>query len=441
MARKLLTNAQIVPESGKPRKGWLLTSGEFIEAMGWGAPLNVEADEVIDLDGDLLLPGMIDAHVHFREPGLTHKGTMATESGAAVAGGVTSFMEMPNCSPATVTVEAWEQKMALAAEASLANYAFYIGATNSNLDSELLRVDYTRVPGVKLFLGSSTGNLLVDSEPALERLFAEVKVPIAVHAEDNERIKAHTAIAREVFGGEEVPVECHPLIRDSRACLDATLHALALAAKHNAQLHLLHVSTAIETKLLRAYKPQGVTAETCIQYLQFSDADYEALGTRIKCNPAIKGATDRTALRKAVKEGIIDTVGSDHAPHLLSEKQGDALTAPSGTPEIQFQLPLLLDLYAPEVVARVAAAKPAEIFQVDRRGALKPGNYADMVRIRKEPHTITDAEVLSLCGWTPMDGVETGHRVITTWVNGSEAYTNGKITDKKTAKALKFNRK
>lgn len=440
MGKKLLTNALIVPQSGKARNGWLLTSDDMIESMGWGAPHNVEADEVIDLEGDLLLPGMIDCHVHFREPGLTHKATIQTESAAAVAGGVTSFMEMPNCTPATVTLEAWEQKMSIAAQTSHANYSFYLGATNSNLDSVLLHADYARVPGVKIFLGSSTGNLLVDSESTLERIFAEIKVPIAVHAEDNDRITVHSAIAREVFGSEPVPVECHPLIRDSRACLDSTLQAIRLAAKHNAKLHLMHISTAIETKLLRTFKPDGVTAETCIQYLQFCDADYEILGTRIKCNPAIKSAIDRTALRKAVKDGIIDTIGSDHAPHLLNEKVGDALSAPSGTPEIQFQLPLLLDLYTPELVAKVTAANPAEIFSVDRRGSLKPGNYADMVRVRKQAHTIADSDTLSLCGWTPMDGLETNHQVVTTWVNGLEAYADGKVKEIKNAKALKFNR-
>lgn len=436
----LIHNAKIVGESGKPYLGWLLFCDDTIEALGKGEPTGVEADEVIDFDGDLLMPGMIDTHVHFREPGLTRKATISTESAAAVAGGVTSFIDMPNTIPPTTTIEAWEQKMELASKSSLANYAFYIGATNSNLDSELKHADYSRIPGVKLFLGSSTGNLLVDSKESLERLFDEIKVPIAVHAEDNARIANNAAIAREVFEGEgEIPVEFHPVIRDARACLDSTLLAIELASKHDARLHLCHISTAIETKLLRQGKPDWLTAETCTHYLHFSEADYEALGTRIKCNPAIKSSTDRSALKKAVKDGIIDVIGSDHAPHLLTEKQGDALSAPSGMPGIQFQLPLMLDMYSPELVAKVTAANPARIFGIERRGGLKPGNFADLVRVKTEEHVISDSDSLSLCAWTPLAGVKLDHKVVSTWVNGSKVFDNGVIDHTIHSKALRFN--
>lgn len=440
MPKTLIHNAELVTGLGRPIKGgWLLMEGEFITATGKGAL--PPADVVIDADGDLLMPGMIDAHVHFRDPGLTHKADTATESAAAVAGGVTSFFDMPNTVPPTVTLEAWEAKMKRASEVSHANYAYYIGATNSNLDSELLRADYSRIPGVKLFLGSSTGNLLVDSQQALRRLFAEVKAPIAVHAEDNARIALNASIAREVFGNSEIPVEFHPVIRDSRACLDSTLAAIALAGESGARLHLLHVSTAAEVRLLRNYKPDWLTAETCIQYLQFADTDYAELGTRIKCNPAIKSSSDRTALRKALKDGIIDTAGSDHAPHLLQEKEGDALSAPSGMPGMQFQLPQLLDLFKPAEVARMASTRPAEIFGVEKRGTLAPGMYADVVRIARREHTIADSDSLSRCGWTPAAGLTTGHTVVSTWVNGSLAFDGNTVIPAINSKALTFNSK
>lgn len=437
---RLLYNAEVVTgiEGSRPIKnGWVLIEDERIVAVGKGeAPA---ADESFDMGGDLLMPGMIDTHVHFRDPGLTHKADIESESAAALAGGVTSFFDMPNTVPATVTLAAWNDKMQRAAQVSHANYAFYIGATNDNLDSELLRADYSRIPGVKVFLGSSTGNLLVDDSSALSRIFSEIKAPIAVHAEDNARIAMNAAIAREAFGNEPVPMEFHAAIRDSRACLDASLAAIELARKGGARLHLLHISTAAEARLLRQDKPEWLTAETCIQYLVFSDGDYEEKGARIKCNPSIKSQADRTALRKALKDGVIDVVASDHAPHLLSEKEGDALKAPSGMPNMQFQLPLLLDLYKPAEVARFTAARPAEIFGIVDRGTLRPGAYADIVRIVRREQTISDSDSLSRCGWTPAAGLTTGHVVVATYVNGTEAYANGVVNPAKVAKPLIFN--
>lgn len=440
MPKTLIYNAELVSGIGRPIKGgWLLMDGEEIAATGKGTPLP-EADVMIDAEGDLVMPGMIDTHVHFREPGLTHKADTASESAAAVAGGVTSFIDMPNVVPPTVTVADWEAKMMKASSTSHANYAYYIGATNSNLDSELLKADYSRVAGVKLFLGSSTGNLLVDSESALSRIFAEVKAPIAVHAEDNARIALNAKLAREAFGDEAIPMEFHPLIRDSRACLDATLAAIALARKGGARLHLLHISTAAEARLLAEYKPEWLTAETCVQYLMFCDADYAERGARVKCNPAIKSSTDRSVLRKALKSGVIDVVGSDHAPHLLSEKVGDALSAPSGMPGIQFQLPLLLDLYSPAEVVRMTATRPAQIFDIADRGMLQPGMKADVVRVARRELLISDADALGKCGWTSAAGLSTGHVVVSTWVNGSIAFDAGKVSDKINSQPLKFNR-
>ncbi|MCM1310789.1 MAG: amidohydrolase family protein [Bacteroides sp.] len=429
MKTTVIHNAEIVSGEGRPIKsGWLLIQDERIAAMGKGE--RPKADIEIDAEGDLLMPGMIDTHVHFRDPGLTHKADIESESAAAVAGGVTSFVDMPNTIPPTTSIEAWEAKMARAAEVSKANYAFYIGASNSNLQ-ELLKADYSKVAGVKLFLGSSTGNLLVDNHESLVRLFASVKAPIAVHAEDNARIALNAAIAREAFGDESIPIEFHPLIRDARACLDSTLTAIELAQQGGAHLHLLHISTAAEARLLREYKPEWLTAETCVQYLTFCDADYESLGARIKCNPAIKSSSDRTALRKALKDGVIDIVASDHAPHLLSEKIGDALSAPSGLPNMQFQFVQLLDIYKPAEVAQFTAANPAKIFKIDGRGVLKPGNYADIVRIARKEQTVTDDISLSKCGWTPAAGQKVGHTVVATWVNGSLNHKGQSLTFKR----------
>ena len=431
MSGKLLIhNARIVSGTSKPYTGWLMTDGELISEMGKGHPQShcfAEATEVVDAQGALLLPGAIDDHVHFRDPGLTRKGDIATESAAAVAGGVTSFMDMPNTVPPTVNLDAWEAKMAHAAEVSRANYACWIGATNNNL-ATLLAADYRRTPGVKLFMGSSTGNMLVDDDSTLRRIFSEVRAIIAVHAEDSARIAMHTAVAREAFGEDAVPVDMHPLIRDARACFDCTLRAMELARQCDARLHLLHVSTAAEVKLLRqADRPKGMTAETCVQYLQFSDKDYETMGTRLKCNPSVKSQTDRTALRRAVADGVIDLIGTDHAPHLLSEKQGDALTAPSGLPNLQFSLPLLLDMFKPDVVAERTAVAPARIFGIEGRGKLRPGYFADMVLVEQGEFAITDDQCVGRCGWTPAAGLTTTHRVVSTWVNGHLAYRRGSL--------------
>jgi len=440
----LIHNAIIVNESSE-HLGWVLTEGDTIADTGFGdAPAELLETTVDKIDADkmLLMPGVIDDHVHFREPGLTHKADIASESAAAVAGGVTSFMDMPNTVPPTVTVNAWEQKMTRAAEVSRANYAFYIGATDSNID-ELLAADYSQVPGVKLFLGSSTGNMLVDTDDALNRIFSRVPAIIAVHAEDDARVRAHIDIARDTFGDDPVPIDLHSVIRDSVGCYCAAMRAINLAQAHEARLHLLHITTGAEVRAIEAVRRTTgrITAETCPQYLLWSDKDYDTLGARMKCNPAVKTQTDRNILRRAVKDGTISVIGSDHAPHLLSEKAGDALTAPSGCPGIQTMLPMMLSLFTPSIAAEKMAHAPARLFGINRRGFIRRGYYADLVLVRhNDTHTIADSDSLSLCGWLPTAGTECRFRVDTTIVNGQIAYRHGQpLPDRIAGMPLAFN--
>ncbi len=393
MSRKLFTDALIVNE-GTTRRGWVLTDGPVITATGEGR-FTGDADETIDCGGAYLIPGVIDTHVHFRDPGLTEKADMATESAAAVAGGVTSFVDMPNTRPATVTMADVTAKEARAAEVSEANYGFFIGATNDNLD-EVLNADYSRVAGVKLFLGSSTGNMLVDNEALLDDLFDKSPAVIAVHAEDENIIRA----AREYLSArhpEGIPVELHPDMRPREACIAATRHAIELAGRHGARVHICHISTAEELALIKEAKARGVnvTAETCPQYLLFDGNDFITLGSRVKCNPAIKDASDRIALIRELRPGgAIDTIATDHAPHLASQKEGDALTAASGMPMIQYSLPAMLDLIdndpdaegiGIERVVELMCHAPARIFGIEKRGFIRPGYAADLVMVEKLP--------------------------------------------------------
>lgn len=444
----LIHNVEIVNE-GERFYGHVLLDGEFISAVGRGDYSGELAPgaTIIDGRGKLLLPGVIDTHVHFRDPGLTHKADMESESRAAVAGGVTSFIDMPNTKPATTTVEALEAKLKHASEVSLANYGFFIGATADNLD-QLQAADYTRCAGVKLFMGSSTGGMLVDSLDIMERIMASVPALMAVHAEDETllRKRREAVIARY---GEDLPMEFHPVIRSHEVCLKASSDAVALARRMNHRLHLLHVSTAAELDLLQPGPPQGklVTAETCPQYLAFSDEQYSMLGARIKCNPAIKRPADRDALRQAVTDGRIDTIATDHAPHLLEEKRGTALTAVSGMPLIQFSLTLMLQmasegLFEIETVVEKMCHNPALIYDIDRRGFIRPGYYADLVMVDNdcEPYTITDAWALSKCGWTPLSGLTVANKVSLTLVNGQTAFRYGVLFSGVRGKELRFNR-
>lgn len=444
---RVLYNATIVNE-GKRYNGYVAIDGERIAASGEGnAPQSLldNADETEDLHGYYLFPGVIDDQVHFRDPGLTHKADIASESAAAVAGGVTSFMDMPNTIPQTVTLEALEAKHKRAEEASIANYSFYIGATNDNIDT-LLKCDFRKIPGVKLFLGASTGNMLVDNDITLQRIFSEVKALIAIHSEDEAIISRNKDIARSRWG-EDVPIEEHWKIRCAAACYESTRMAVEMARKYDTRLHILHISTACETEFLSTtdIDSKKITAEVCAHHLWWSNEDYARLGSRIKWNPSIKRISDRDALRKALNTGLIDIVATDHAPHLLSEKEGGALKAASGGPLIQYSLAMMLELSdqgittVENVIDRMCH-KPAQLFRIAERGYIRPGYYADLVVVKpNEPYTVSDSDVLSRCGWTPLAGETLHNKVTATYVNGQCAYRNGTVDNSVRGKALIFN--
>ena len=371
----------------------------------------------IDAGGNILLPGVIDAHVHFREPGLTHKADIATESRAALSGGVTSYFDMPNTVPQTTTVQAWHEKMEIAARVSASNYAFFIGASNENFD-ELLKADFSQIPGIKIFMGSSTGNMLVDSSLTLEKIFAHFKVPLVIHSEDENIISLNKEKLVRKFNGN-VPVSEHSNIRSEEACVVATARALDILARHpDAHLHIAHVSTGAEIDLIKKAKSHGlnVTCEVSPHHLLFTDDDYVRLGSRIKMNPAVKTEADRSALCEAVRNGTIDIIATDHAPHTLTEKQGDALTAVSGAPMVQFSLPLMLDMFGPEIVTRVMSENPARIFGMKNYGRIAAGCLPNFVIVEnlKNGYIVSDAEVVSKCGWTPITGRRLYHRVVRT---------------------------
>lgn len=420
----VIYNALIVPDGHTaPFHGWLATEDDKIAAVGAGEvpPQHLEcASRTVDAGGAMLLPGAIDCHVHFREPGLTHKATIASESRAAIVGGVTSYIDMPNCVPPTVTLEAWHDKMERAAATSRANYAFMIGATAANLP-QLLNADPRRMPAVKVFMGSSTGNMLIDDDSSLRKIFAEQPFRVVVHAEDQAIINRNTAAAQPLENPSDMM--WHTRLRNDEACVRATERAMQLAVRYGTRLHVAHVTTALETRLFDpSPSPAGkqITAEVSPHHLIHSSDDYPRLGARIKMNPAVKSPADRLALRDALAEGRLDIVATDHAPHLLSEKQGDVFHAVSGAPMVQFSLPAMLDMFPPSTVVARMCEGPAVLFGIEGRGSLRPGNYADMALVEKlaEPHIVDDADVVSLCGWTPMAGSPIGHRVVETWVNG-----------------------
>lgn len=430
--RRLLHNGLIINED-KSVKGSVLIDGDTIEAVYLRKEVppsvlaSVPPENIEELDGKWILPGAIDCHVHFREPGLTHKADIASENRAAVAGGVTSYLEMPNTKPPTTDQTALEEKYRLAAGKSLANYAFFPGATNDNIDW-LRSLDYSKVPGVKVFLGSSTGNMLVDSDKMLDEVFLLPAV-IAVHSEDEAIIRRNAAEWREKFGGS-VPVSEHPNIRSREACVESTRKAIERAERLGTRLHITHITTADEAAMLSS-KPlenKRITAEACLLHLWFTDEDYPRLGTRIKCNPAVKTAADREALREALRDGRIDIVATDHAPHAPEEKQGDALTAASGSPMVQFSLPAMLTLaqrgvFTKEEVVRFMAHNPATLYGIEKRGFIRPGYKADLVIVDPtRPTEITKETILSKCGWSPMEGESLDVSVVETLVNGVTAY-------------------
>lgn len=444
MISTLINNVYVVTPDRVSHGFVAIDTEGFICEVGEGLPgetLMSESLSVVDGGGALLMPGAIDCHVHFREPGLTRKATIASESRAAVAGGVTSFIDMPNTVPQTVSRVELDEKTAIADKTSVANYAFFIGATNDNLD-ELLAADYSRVAGIKLFMGSSTGNMLVDSESALDRLFASAPAIISVHAEDEATIQAARAEIEKEYG-DDAPVELHTRLRSAEACYRASSHAVELARRYGTRLHIAHLTTAAELDLLDAPGPienKKITAEVSPHHLWWTSDDYADRGARIKMNPSVKSAADREALRRAVENGLIDVVATDHAPHLLSEKQGSLFKAVSGAPMVQFSMPAMLELFSPVKVASVMADNPARLFRIDRRGRIAKGYYADLALVGKveEGYTVSDDDVLSICRWTPMDGQALHHQVLSVWVNGNLTYCNGVINEQAHGKQLIF---
>lgn len=445
---KLIHNALICNEYHK-YYGYITIQDQRIESIGHGVPSDEtieRAIEKIDARGSLVMPGVIDDQVHFREPGMAHKGDIASESRAAVAGGVTSYMEMPNVNPATTTIELLEQKYARAAEVSPANYSFYMGATNSNID-EIARINPKNVCGVKLFMGSSTGNMLVDEADTLTNIFKNSPVLIATHCEQEEIVRANMQAAIARFG-DNVPIEMHPVIRSAEACYASSAKAVELAVRHNARLHVLHLSTARELELFES-KPlakKKITNEVCVHHLWFTDEDYAKKGNFIKWNPAIKSRSDRDALREAVNSSRVDIVATDHAPHTLAEKSKPYLQAPSGGPLVQHSLTAMLEMvsqghFSIEKVVDVMCHRPAELFRVEKRGFLREGYFADIAIVNLEhPWVVSPSNILYKCGWSPFEGQVFGAKVTHTLVNGELAYADGTVNDSTRGLRLTFTR-
>ena len=453
MSRTILLGAQIVNE-GKVFPGTVIINGEKIAHVLPGVCTEQDLhehtpqDTVQDCRGLLLLPGAIDDQVHFREPGLTHKATIASESRAAVAGGVTSFMDMPNTNPTTTTPQALQDKLQRGADTAWANYSFFYGGTNSNFAS-LADVPRDLVPGIKLFLGASTGNMLVDSNSALHQFFSQREFLVAIHSESEPVIRRNKEFFTSLFAPEELDARFHPLIRSHEACYRCTQEAMEHALKLGTRLHILHLSTAWETQLLPGgntpIEEKQITAEVCVHHLWFASPDYKQLGNRIKWNPAVKTPQDREALREALASGRIDIIATDHAPHLLKEKEGNCLTAASGGPLIQYSLLALLELslsdprFTLPLIVEKTAHNPARLFGIQERGFIRPGYYADLVLIDPNtPHLASDADAVSLCAWTPFDGHTFPHSVHTTWVNGSVAYHKGSFPHRPPVHALRY---
>ncbi len=443
--RTLISNPIIVNEGQQFRGSIILNDGLIMKILTGDELPSVSVDRIVDATGMYLIPGVIDDHVHFREPGLTEKATIYSESRAAAAGGVTSFMEMPNTIPQTTTTEALKEKFTIAKQDSAINYSFYFGLTNKN-SNLLKKINPKYVCGIKLFMGASTGNMLVDDANKLEDIFANANMLIAVHCEDGNIIAENTKRIVEQEG-KDPDIKFHPVIRSREACYKSTLSAIELAKKHNARLHIMHISTSEELDLLTSSNnPKRITAEATPAHLLFYDKDYKSLGAKIKCNPAIKSISDREALRQAVRSGKIDLLGTDHAPHLAHEKIGGALTAASGIPTIQFSLIAMLQLCnegifdITEIVEKMCHA-PARIFEISKRGYIRKGYYADFVLLKpNSPHTIESKDIMSKCGWSPFEGSTFDWCVKQTWVNGMCIYNDGKIADDAHGQKLRFNR-
>lgn len=445
MKTTLITNANIVNE-GKVFEGDVLIRDKYIDAIGTDLSSR-PADVVIDARGKFLLPGIIDDQVHFREPGLTHKGNIHSESRAAVAGGVTSYMEMPNTNPPTFTQELLAEKYSIASRTSLANYSFYMGASNDNLD-EVMKTDIRNVCGLKIFMGSSTGNLLVDDPKTLEGFFSKFPSLIAAHCEDETTIRNNSAEYKQRYG-EDVPIECHPQIRSVDACFKSSSFATGLAKKHGTRFHVLHISTAKETSLFENNIPlakKKITSEACIHHMWFNDSDYKKLGTLIKWNPAIKTAADQDAIFAAMLDDRIDVIATDHAPHTRDEKKNTYFKAPSGGPLIQHSLVAMLEFYHHgkiklEKIVQKMSHNPAILFQINKRGFVREGYFADLVLVDlRKPWTIGPGNILAKCGWSPFEGSTMTSQVTHTFVSGHLAYAEGKLNEGRMGERLSFDR-
>ena len=444
--RILIKNANIVNE-GTIFSGDILIEGEYIKEISESISAKSSDVHIIDAEGKYLLPGVIDDQVHFREPGLTHKADIETESKAAIAGGITSFIEMPNTNPQTTTVEKLEEKFTIAANSSYANYSFMFGGTNDNLE-EILKVDPKTVAGLKLFLGSSTGNMLVDDPKVLEKIFSSTNMVISVHCEDEETIRKNLQEHIDQYG-DDIPIEKHPIIRSEEACYLSSSRAIALAKKTGARLHVFHLSTGKETNLFSNKMPlkdKKITAEVCVHHLWFSDEDYAKKGTHIKWNPAVKTAKDRDQLWKALLDDRIDVIATDHAPHTLEEKKNVYTKAPSGGPLVQHALSAMLEMYhrdkiSLERVVEKMCHNPAILFEVEKRGYIKEGYFADLVLVDlNNPYTVKKDNILYKCGWSPFEGTTFRSRITHTFINGNLAFENFKFNKVKSAKRLTFNR-
>lgn len=440
----LLKNGTIVNE-GKQIVADILIKNGRIEKIGNNLSVDSSAN-IIDVSGKYILPGCIDDQVHFREPGLTHKATIYSESRAAVAGGITSFMEMPNTVPNTLTQELLEDKYQIAAKSSIANYSFFMGASNDNLE-EVLKTNGKNVCGVKVFMGSSTGNMLVDQESTLENLFREVPLLIATHCEDEATIKANIEKYKVIYG-DAIPIEMHPIIRSEEACYKSSSFAVELAKKFNTRLHILHISTAKELNLFDNSIPlekKRITAEACVHHLWFSDEDYKTKGNFIKWNPAVKTANDREAIFQGVLDNKIDVIATDHAPHTLVEKEQLYSQAPSGGPLVQHALLAMLEkmdqgkISVERIVEKMAHA-PAILFEIEERGFIREGYFADLVVVEKNPYTVAKENILSKCGWSPFEGTTFSYSVKKTFVNGHLTYSNGQIREGFLGERLTFKR-
>ena len=446
MGKTLIKNAKIVNE-GKILEGEILIEGELIKAISSKIDIELEEVQIVDAANNFVIPGLIDDQVHFREPGLTHKANIETESRAAIAGGITSFIEMPNTNPQTTTIEKLEEKFEIASKTSYANYSFMFGGTNDNLE-EIMKLDKTKVAALKLFLGSSTGNMLVDNPETLEKIFSSTDLVIAVHCEDEHTIRKNTQEYLDTYG-EDIPIKYHPIIRSEEACYLSSSKAIELAKKTGARLHVFHLSTGKETHLFTndvPLKDKQITAEVCTHHLWFTDSDYQEKGTHIKWNPAVKTQEDKEQLWAALLDDRIDVLATDHAPHTLEEKNNVYTKAPSGGPLVQHALVAIMEAVNTGVISIEKAVEkmshnPAILFDIEKRGYIKEGYFADLVIVDNDnPWTVTKENVLYKCGWSPFEGTTFTSRVTHTFVNGQLVFNNGEINENKNAKRLTFNR-